>query len=152
MHMGFLSTDGRCFSFDHRANGYSRGEGFGVVVLKRLEDALQDGNTIRAVIRSTGVNSDGYTPGIAQPSGQSQTALIRETYAKAGLDFGVTRFFEAHGRISESERDDQADCNRDWNCDWGPHRSGCHWQRIPDRSLHRRSSVYVGRNFSLSKF
>ncbi|KAL4860796.1 hypothetical protein BDV12DRAFT_208828 [Aspergillus spectabilis] len=96
-NMNFLSPDSRCYSFDHRANGYARGEGFGVLVLKRMSDALRDSDAIRAVIRSTGSNSDGRTPGIAQPSGEAQEKLIRETYAKANLDPGVTRFFEAHG-------------------------------------------------------
>ncbi|KAF2468466.1 reducing type I polyketide synthase [Lindgomyces ingoldianus] len=96
-NMGFLSPDSRCWSFDSRANGYARGEGCGVVVIKRLSDALRDGDTIRGVIRSTGSNSDGRTPGITQPSAQAQEILIRECYEKAGLDLGVTRFFEAHG-------------------------------------------------------
>ena len=95
--MGFLSPDSRCYSFDERANGYSRGEGFGVVVIKRVSDAIRDGDTIRAVIRSTGVNSDGYTPGITQPSTEAQESLIRETYRKANIDLEETRFFEAHG-------------------------------------------------------
>jgi acyl transferase domain-containing protein/NADPH:quinone reductase-like Zn-dependent oxidoreductase/SAM-dependent methyltransferase len=96
-NMNFLSPDSRCFSFDDRANGYARGEGFGVLVLKRLTDALKDGDSIRAVIRSTGSNSDGRTPGITQPSKDAQELLIRETYEKAGLDLKSTRFFEAHG-------------------------------------------------------
>ena len=96
-NMGFLSPDSRCFSFDHRANGYARGEGFGVVVIKRLSDAIHDGNVIRAVIRSTGSNQDGHTPGITQPDRDAQERLIRETYAKAGLSMKSTRFFEAHG-------------------------------------------------------
>ncbi|KAF2179436.1 hypothetical protein K469DRAFT_596142 [Zopfia rhizophila CBS 207.26] len=95
--MGFLSPDSRSFSFDERANGYARGEGIGVVVLKRLSDAIKDNDTIRAVIRSTGANQDGYTPGITVPSRDSQARLIRETYEKAGLDLGSTRYFEAHG-------------------------------------------------------
>lgn len=64
MTMNFLSTDGKCYNFDERANGYSRGEGFGIVVIKRLCDAIRDGSTIRAVIRSTGSNQDGHTPGV----------------------------------------------------------------------------------------
>ena len=72
------------YSFDHRANGYARGEGFGIVIVKRLSDALRDGDTIRAVIRATGVNQDGRTPGITQPSSKAQEALIRETYNRAG--------------------------------------------------------------------
>ena len=103
MKMNFLSTDGKCYSFDERANGYSRGEGFGVVVVKRLRDAIRDGNTIRAVIRSTGSNQDGHTPGVTQPSKDSQALLIRETYKKAGLAFGPTRYFEAHGEQVELE-------------------------------------------------
>lgn len=60
----FLSPSSRCFSFDHRADGYSRGEGFGVLVLKRLHDAIRDNDIIRAVIRGTGSNQDGKTPGM----------------------------------------------------------------------------------------
>ncbi|KAH9900372.1 ketoacyl-synt-domain-containing protein [Xylariomycetidae sp. FL2044] len=96
-NMGMLSPDSKCFSFDHRANGYGRGEGIAVLVLKRLPDALRDNNTIRAVIRSTGVNYDGRTPGVTQPSETSQLALIRETYSRAGLSMSPTRYFEAHG-------------------------------------------------------
>lgn len=57
--LGFLSQDSRCYTFDDRANGYSRGEGVGSVALKRLDDAIADGDTIRAVIRATGSNQDG---------------------------------------------------------------------------------------------
>ncbi|KAF2093095.1 fatty acid synthase S-acetyltransferase [Rhizodiscina lignyota] len=95
--LGFLSPDGKCHSFDHRANGYSRGEGFGTLVLKRLSDAIQDGDTIRAVIRNTGSNQDGRSPGITQPTKKAQADLIHEVYKNAGLDFNETRFFEAHG-------------------------------------------------------
>ncbi|KAI2464634.1 putative polyketide synthase [Annulohypoxylon bovei var. microspora] len=93
----FLSPDSRCFSFDSRANGYSRGEGMAVIILKKAVDAIRDGNTIRAVIRSTGSNEDGKTPGITQPSREAQERLIRATYSKAGLSMAHTRFFEAHG-------------------------------------------------------
>ena len=95
--LNFLGPDSVSYSFDHRANGYARGEGFGIVIVKRLSDALRDGDTIRAVIRATGVNQDGRTPGITQPSSKAQEALIRETYNRAGLDLKTTRFFEAHG-------------------------------------------------------
>ena len=96
-NMNFISHDSRSFSFDHRGNGYGRGEGFGVVVLKRLTDAIRDGDTIRAVIRSTGSNQDGRTPGITQPSRDAQETLINETYTKAGLEMQTTRYVEAHG-------------------------------------------------------
>ncbi|KAK6504593.1 hypothetical protein TWF481_006532 [Arthrobotrys musiformis] len=96
-NMGFLSSDNRCHSFDSRANGYARAEGIGVVLVKRLSDAIRDGNTIRTVIRATGSNSDGHTPGITQPSGASQLALIKDTYKKAGISMDETRYCEAHG-------------------------------------------------------
>ena len=104
-NLNFFSPDSKCFSFDDRANGYARGEGFGVLVVKRLSDAIEDGDTIRAVIRSTGSNQDGLTPGITQPSGEAQAALIKDTYQKAGLDMNSTRFFEAHGKVPENLRD-----------------------------------------------
>lgn len=93
----FLSPSSRCFSFDHRANGYARGEGFGIVVLKRVSDAIEQNDTIRAVIRATGSNQDGRTPGITQPSKVAQEQLIRDVYQKAGLSRHLTRYFEAHG-------------------------------------------------------
>ena len=95
--MNMLSVNGQCYSFDHRGTGYGRGEGIGILVLKRLSDALRNGDTIRAVIRNTGCNQDGYTPGITEPNHKSQEALIRETYSTAGLSMLPTRFFEAHG-------------------------------------------------------
>ena len=95
--MSFLSHDSQCYSFDQRANGYSRGEGYGVIVVKLLSKAIEDGDTIRAVIRSTLSNQDGHTPGITQPSQDAQERLIRDTYKKAGLDMQTTRYFEAHG-------------------------------------------------------
>ena len=96
-NMNMLSPDGQCYSFDYRATGYGRGEGFGIMVLKRLSDALRDQDTIRAVIRNTGCNQDGFTPGITQPNDVAQEALIKETYSKAGLSMLPTRFIEAHG-------------------------------------------------------
>ena len=96
-NLHFLSPDSVCYSFDHRANGYARGEGFGVIVIKPLTDAIKNGDTIRAVIRATGINQDGRTPGIIQPSSQAQEALIRQTYRDGGLSLAKTRFIEAHG-------------------------------------------------------
>lgn len=61
--LNFLSPDGKCYSFDARANGYGRGEGIGIVVLKRLQDAIRDNDNIRGVIRGSSVNQDGRTPG-----------------------------------------------------------------------------------------
>lgn len=96
-NMNFFSPDGRCYSFDDRANGYAKGEGAGVVVIKLLSDALRDGDTIRAVIRATGTNQDGKTPGITQPSKNAQEQNIRATYHAGRLDLNLTKYVEAHG-------------------------------------------------------
>ncbi|KAK7713252.1 Type I Iterative PKS [Diaporthe eres] len=93
----FLSPDGLCYSFDHRANGYARGEGIVCLIIKPVADAVHDGDMIRAVIRSSGSNQDGRTPVISQPSAQRQVDLMRHVYQKAGLDFSPVRYVEAHG-------------------------------------------------------
>ncbi|RYP82307.1 hypothetical protein DL769_001709 [Monosporascus sp. CRB-8-3] len=86
----------RCWSFDERANGYARGEGLAVIVVKRLDDALRDNDTIRAIIRNSGSNQDGRTPGITQPSEDAQIDLITSTYRQGNIDMEPTRFFQAH--------------------------------------------------------
>ncbi|KAI0910920.1 ketoacyl-synt-domain-containing protein [Ustulina deusta] len=96
-NLSMLSPSSRCYSFDHRANGYGRGEGFGMVVVKRLSDAIRDGNIIRTVIRATGTNHNGKTPSLTSPCSEAQQKLIRDTYHKAGLDLSTTAFVEAHG-------------------------------------------------------
>ena len=95
--LNFLSPDSTCYSFDHRANGYARGEGIGILVLKPLSKALGDNDTIRAIIRATGTNHNGRTPGLTQPSCEAQQKLIRDTYLAGGLDSRKTMFVEAHG-------------------------------------------------------
>ncbi|KAL6715297.1 hypothetical protein ACLMJK_007562 [Lecanora helva] len=95
--MRFMSPDGRCYTFDDRANGYARGEGVGSIILKPLADALRDGDTVRAVIRGTGSNQDGKTSGITLPNAYAQEALIRSTYKNSGLDPTETTYVEAHG-------------------------------------------------------
>lgn len=96
-NLGFLNPKGESRSFDADANGYGRGEGCGVVILKRLDDAIRDGDTIRAVIRGTGLNSDGWTQGVTMPSLEAQAALIKQVYEANGLDYGSTQYVEAHG-------------------------------------------------------
>ncbi|KAJ6131357.1 hypothetical protein N7523_001817 [Penicillium sp. IBT 18751x] len=95
--MRFLSPDGRCYTFDERANGYARGEAVDCLILKPLVDALRDQNKIRAIIRGSGSNQDGRTPGITLPSGTAQETLIRDVYARAGLDPKETEVVESHG-------------------------------------------------------
>ncbi|EKG09667.1 Beta-ketoacyl synthase [Macrophomina phaseolina MS6] len=96
-NLGLLSPDGKCFSFDSRANGYSRGEGVGTIILKPVKAAIRDGDLIRAVVRGTGINQDGRgTDGIALPNKQAQEELIRQVYRSFDLDMNVTGFVEAH--------------------------------------------------------
>jgi acyl transferase domain-containing protein len=96
-YFGFLSPDGKSYCFDHRANGYARGEGVGSVVVMRLSDAIRDGNIIRAIVRGSGVNQDGRTPGISVPSADAQERLIRTVYETARLSPNDTLMVEAHG-------------------------------------------------------
>ncbi|MDP3561563.1 MAG: beta-ketoacyl synthase N-terminal-like domain-containing protein, partial [Legionellaceae bacterium] len=92
-----LSTTGECRVFDKGATGYVRGEGAGVVVLKRLDDAKRDNDKIWAVIRSTGVNQDGATNGLTAPNQTSQEQLLQRVLDQANCDASAVSFIEAHG-------------------------------------------------------
>ncbi|KAJ5357821.1 hypothetical protein N7541_004979 [Penicillium brevicompactum] len=95
--LGMLSKDGKSYSFDHRANGYGRGEGVAAIILKRLDDALIAGDPIRALIRETNLNQDGKTETLTSPSCEAQQQLIRECYEKADICPSSVQYFEAHG-------------------------------------------------------
>jgi acyl transferase domain-containing protein len=92
-----MSTAGRCRTFDAAADGYVRGEGCGIVVLKRLSAALAAGDRVLAVVRGTGTNQDGHSSGLTAPNGPSQEALIRDTLGRAGIAPGEVSYVEAHG-------------------------------------------------------
>lgn len=92
-----LSEDGRCMAFDSRGNGYVRSEGGGILVLKRLKNALEDGNPIHAIIAGVGTNADGRTNGISLPSTDRQEALLRKVYKSAKIDPKDLTYLEAHG-------------------------------------------------------
>ncbi|TLD11793.1 hypothetical protein PspLS_11646 [Pyricularia sp. CBS 133598] len=96
-NLTFLNPDGHSRSFFDDAGGYGRGEGAGVLILKRLDKALKDGDPIRAVIRASGANSDGWTQGVTLPSSEAQAALIKYVYESNGLDYSDTQYVEAHG-------------------------------------------------------
>jgi len=92
-----LSPDGRCKTFDARANGYVRGEGCGVLVLKRLSDALADGDNILAQLRGSATNHNGRSSGLTVPSGPAQQEVIRAALRNASLEPSEIGFLEAHG-------------------------------------------------------
>ncbi|KAF4305832.1 putative polyketide synthase protein [Botryosphaeria dothidea] len=98
-----LSPDGKCQMWDAKANGFSRGEGIGITVLKPLNAALRDGDTVRAVVLASATNEDGRTPGISLPSSAAQRELIRTAYAQAGVDPAETGYVEAHGTGTQAD-------------------------------------------------
>ncbi|KAK8074380.1 hypothetical protein PG997_009043 [Apiospora hydei] len=97
-NLGALSPDGSSRAFDAFANGYARADAVNAVYVKRLDDALRDGNPIRAIVRSTAVNADGKTVGLTNPSTEAQARLIRRAYEKAGICHPeATPVVECHG-------------------------------------------------------
>jgi acyl transferase domain-containing protein/NADPH:quinone reductase-like Zn-dependent oxidoreductase/acyl carrier protein/ubiquinone/menaquinone biosynthesis C-methylase UbiE len=92
-----LSPDGRCAAFDATASGFVRGEGAGIVLLKRLSQAIADGDPIQGVIVGTAMNQDGHTNGISLPSAEAQTRLVQDACRDAGISPGQIGFVEAHG-------------------------------------------------------
>lgn len=95
--MGALSVDGQCKAFDASANGYVRGEGIGIIALKRLEDAKRDGDKVLAVVKASSVNQDGKSNGFTAPSMKAQEKLIETALKKANLTIADIDLFEAHG-------------------------------------------------------
>src|SRR3989338_4962734 len=94
---GMLAGDGRCKTFDAKADGMVRAEGCGVVILKRLEDAIRDGDHIRAVIRGSAVNQDGKSNGLTAPNGPAQQDVIQRAMTQASIEPHEIDYIEAHG-------------------------------------------------------
>jgi len=92
-----LSPDGRCKTFDASGDGYGRGEGCGMIVLKRLTDAKEDGDNILAVIKGSAANHDGRSSGMTVPNGLAQQAVIRQALLDAGIEPSEVSYIEAHG-------------------------------------------------------
>src|SRR6185503_12062556 len=91
------AADGHCKTFDASADGYVRGEGCGVVVLKRLSDAIADGDRVLAVVAATSVNQDGRSSGLTVPNGSAQQSLLRDALKEAGVAPAEIAYVEAHG-------------------------------------------------------
>ncbi|KAF4997659.1 hypothetical protein FGRMN_3691 [Fusarium graminum] len=115
-NLRMLSPTGRSRMWDTAADGYARGEGIASVVLKTLDRAIADGDTVECIIRETGVNQDGRTSGLTVPSNIAQTRLIRETYARAGLDLSKAsdrpQLFHAHGTGTKAGDPQEAEAIR----------------------------------------
>ena len=94
---GMMAPDGRCKTFDAAADGFVRGEGCGILVLKRLRDALADGDPVLAVVRGSAVNQDGRSSGLTVPNGPAQQAVLRRALDVAGVAPDAVQYFEAHG-------------------------------------------------------
>ena len=94
---GMLSSDGRCMAFDAGANGYVRSDGCGVVILKRLSQAIQDGDPIQAIIRASAVNQDGFSNGLTAPNPDAQKTLIQEALSRSRLSSDAVTYVETHG-------------------------------------------------------
>lgn len=99
--LGVLSPDGRCKTFDRRADGYVKGEGVAALVLKRLDEAVRDGDPIRAVIRGSAVNHGGRAASLTAPNPVAQTAVIQQALSDAGLSARNISYVEAHGTGTE---------------------------------------------------
>ncbi|MFI4954283.1 MAG: SDR family NAD(P)-dependent oxidoreductase [Gammaproteobacteria bacterium] len=97
MQGNMLSVDGYCKTFDKEANGYARGEGCGVIILKRLSDAQKDNDRILAVIKGSAVNQDGASSGLTVPNGLAQEKVIAKALANAGVEAASVDYIEAHG-------------------------------------------------------
>ena len=94
---GMMAADGRCKTFDADADGYVRGEGCGVIILKRLDDAVRDGDNILAVIKGSAINQDGRSNGLTAPNSLAQQAVIRQAIANAEVNPQDISYIEAHG-------------------------------------------------------
>ncbi|MEO0416890.1 MAG: polyketide synthase, partial [Verrucomicrobiota bacterium] len=92
-----LSPTGQCFAFDDRANGYVRGEGAGMLVIKPLKQAQEDGDRIYCTIRAAVINQDGNTSSMTVPGVESQAEMLRMAYDQAGMEPKRVRYMEAHG-------------------------------------------------------
>jgi acyl transferase domain-containing protein/acyl-CoA synthetase (AMP-forming)/AMP-acid ligase II len=124
-HAGMLAPDGRCKTFDARADGYVRGEGCGLVVLQRLEDALKAPHPVLAIVRGSAINQDGRTNGLTAPNGRRQRDVISRALAAAGVTPGEISYVETHGTGTQLGDPIELEALRDVLCA----------ERPPDRPL-----------------
>lgn len=97
LHYSLFSDSGRSYAFDHKASGYGRGEGAGCIIIKPLDNAREDGDSVQGIIAGSMVNQDGRTRGITMPNCVAQEALIRSVYKESNINPDEVGFIEAHG-------------------------------------------------------
>ena len=151
--VGFMSPDGRCKSFDARADGFGRGEGCGIVALKRLSDAIASGDRVIAVIRGSAMNQDGRSTVLTAPNGVAQERLIREALSNAAVAPERVVYIEAHGTGTALGDPIEVDAlgaaltapgaksllSRVYQSQYRPSR-GCRWRHRLDQSRARLAS------------
>jgi acyl transferase domain-containing protein/acyl-CoA synthetase (AMP-forming)/AMP-acid ligase II/NAD(P)-dependent dehydrogenase (short-subunit alcohol dehydrogenase family)/acyl carrier protein len=131
-----LSPEGRCKSFDDGADGYVRGEGCGILVLKRLSDAERDGDRILAIIRGTAANQDGRTNGITAPSGPAQQEVIRTALQRSGISHEQVGYLEAHGTATPLGDPIEVNALRQVFTDRGPEGQPCYFGSVKAQIGH----------------
>lgn len=113
---GILSPEGSCKTFDAAADGFARAEAINAVYIKKLSDAVRDGNPIRAIIRNTGTNSDGKSQGLMTPSSEAHEALIRKVYSDSGLIPSETGYVEVRLPAKSNSRPHSAISDKSFKC------------------------------------
>ncbi|KPM37670.1 Lovastatin diketide synthase LovF [Neonectria ditissima] len=141
--VGMSNPDGKCYVFDSRGAGYARGEGVVTFILKRLDDAVRDGDKVHAIIRNSGLNQDGKTAGLTLPNPVSQANLMRLVYKNAGLDPADTSYVEAHGTGTQAGDNAEISSIAEVFCPGGQREDGLYVGSIKSNIGHLEASSGV---------
>ncbi|KAK1996712.1 beta-ketoacyl synthase domain-containing protein [Colletotrichum falcatum] len=141
--VGMTNPDGKCYVFDSRGAGYARGEGVVTLILKRLDDAVRDGDKVHAVIRNSGLNQDGKTVGLTLPNPIAQANLMRLVYKNAGLDPADTVYVEAHGTGTQAGDNAEISSIAEVFCPEGRRENGLYVGSIKSNIGHLEASSGV---------
>ncbi|KAK1593857.1 beta-ketoacyl synthase domain-containing protein [Colletotrichum navitas] len=141
--VGMTNPDGKCYVFDSRGSGYARGEGVVTLILKRLDDAVRDGDKVHAIIRNSGLNQDGKTVGLTLPNPIAQANLMRLVYKNAGLDPADTVYVEAHGTGTQAGDNAEISSIAEVFCPGGQRENGLYVGSIKSNIGHLEASSGV---------
>ncbi|EFQ30570.1 beta-ketoacyl synthase domain-containing protein [Colletotrichum graminicola] len=141
--VGMTNPDGKCYVFDSRGSGYARGEGVVTLILKRLDDAVKDGDKVHAIIRNSGLNQDGKTVGLTLPNPIAQANLMRLVYKNAGLDPADTVYVEAHGTGTQAGDNAEISSIAEVFCPEGQREDGLYVGSIKSNIGHLEASSGV---------